>query len=509
MTNAPENPIISSHSQNDLKAVESSISCLLAPLSIFFVIFLTSLFLLTAPWRVLELGGDEGVDFSKMVLAKNHPDLLYLVQDDQPWFYQKLFASIFSCAGTCLWLPRAVSAVLSAGMLFSFFRFIPGKVTWVHLVSSWASFLCWPSIPHYLFSGASTTSASAIAIIALAFSPSTHKEYRCWRFIFTAFLFAFALQINFAAATALPAFLAKAVFVRFGKESSFSFVTIEGVNRSRLYYMLSILTFLLSLAIINSWVGNALPPLHVIFSFNPNSLLRAPATLIAAVLGAVILQRQKELPYLIPLLSLLIAALIAHINELRFNNQFLIATPLAVLTGCCVGAIFNGLHREMPIYAKDIRMMMGFFIIALWACFGLPQAYAEMEYYFFNQNNQVVNIEQVGVLREYKEKTRWIYTRHNILAAESGEVLPPELTAISRKTPNSVDYGYVLKIVIGYKCELLVLNSEELKLPSWADYIKNNYVSVWSDSRESIFVINQLNPKPARKKEDVLNELGR
>src|SRR3954465_14609370 len=61
-------------------------------------------------WRnPLQIGPDESMEFSKMLLVEKRPSEIPKVWNDQPWFYSMIFGTVFRITGFSPSIPRLFS----------------------------------------------------------------------------------------------------------------------------------------------------------------------------------------------------------------------------------------------------------------------------------------------------------------------------------------------------------------------------------------------------------------
>lgn len=154
-------------------------------------------------------------------------------------------------------------------------------------------------------------------------------------------------------------------------------------------------------------------------------------------------------------------------------------------------------------------MMLGTLAVALWSGFELPRGYAQT--WYVGQQQRTAENEEIRILEKYQSRTKWAFTRHNIMAAQAGYVLPPELTVLPMKRfwTGAVTEKSILNVVKKYRCGVVILNPKiELTQQDWARYVEQGYLRVWSDGNESIFVAERLHPHPPPDKNELLKKLG-
>jgi len=486
-------------------------------------------FLWTAPWQAMECGADEGMEFSKMLLLLRHHELLNLAWNDQPWFYSQVFTSIFNITGFICGIPRLATFLVTLGMFLSFRRLMPTGAGSLHLLCSWAFFLCFADMLPLSVSAMLEMPAFGLATIAVALTPRKLSEWHFWRFCCAGILLAVAVQIKLTAAIVLPGFAAEMAAAWRREE-----VDICRPSAIRLLFapILGLGVFgLMSTLIVwwsPSWNWSMLVDNHLTagatsqaakLRFDWTTLLQSPGTVAAAILGLVLLGRQRRLSEATYIIGLIGTVLLIHTNHRPWWDYYQIhfAVPLAILGGWGAGELLriaragsggSGIMRGCFL-DQDAAMMLGCLTVALWVGCELPRGYANA--WSLQEKQRIADSEEVRILRKYQPRANWAYTRLNNLAAQSGLTLPPELTILPQKrfwTGEATEIS-VLDTVKRYQCDVLVLMTDvELKQKAWSAFLMNYYVNVWSDRHESIFVAKRLNPIPQQTKEKILERLG-
>jgi hypothetical protein len=506
-------------------------------LTVLLSIFGTCFFLWAAPWGALECGADEGMEFSKIRLIFQRPDLVSLAWNDQPWLYSQVFASIFNLTGFHAVIPRLATFLISLGMLLSFGRLMPKGAGNLHILCSWAFFFCFADMVNLSVSAMLEMPAFGLATISAALVSQKSSNWSLMRFGCAGILFAFALQTKLTAAIVLPAAAAQVAVLWFDRSASPNQegqlpFTLSNKKKLLIFPIFGLCIFCVTSVLVALWspgwdwallIGNHMAasaaPQAAKLRFEPTTLLASPGTLGGALLCLVILWRRRRLPEAIYPIVLFATVLLIHIYHRPWWDYYQIhfAVPLAILGGWGAGELirlannkFNDFGSMRSVFlCRDNAMMLGCLVIALWAGFELPRGYNNMV--LLKQGIRIADSDEVKLLGEYKQQTKWAYTRLSNLTAQSGLMLPPELTILPKKrfwTKEATEKS-VLEIVKQYQCEVLILMPNvELKQKQWNEFVAKEYVNVWSDQYEAIFIAKRLNPKLPISREDALKRFG-
>lgn len=255
------------------------------------------------------------------------------------------------------------------------------------------------------------------------------------------------------------------------------------------------------------------------YRLEPQELLQSPGILVAALLGIVVLWRKHRLHEVSFPLVLLVTVFIIHFNHRPWWYYYGIhfAIPLALLGGwgaaelLLIGMRSTAIEpaAAKPVFTPEISMMLGALAVSLWAGFELSRGYEDTLQ--VSQTQRIADNDLVNELKKYEGQVKWAFTQHNILAAQAGYVMPPELTILAKKRfwTGKINDQMILDTVKRYQCEILILNSDkELKNKEWNQFVEDGYVKTWSEDNESIFVSKRLNPTPPPKRENLLKQLG-
>jgi hypothetical protein len=499
-------------------------------------VLLTAFWFWSAPWSALECGPDEGIEFSKMQLLLQHPEMAKLAWNDQSWFYSQVFAAIFSVTGFQCGIPRLATLVIVGCILFSFPRLMPGNAGWPHVIFAWLFFWCWPDMPQLTVSAMLEVPAIGLAIIATATTPRNREEWKCWRFGCAGILFAVAVQVKLTALIILPALAAKIIYIWW--REIYCQPDIEkptpSVNSNSFWLppafgcAVFAMVFILIAAWSPDWDWSQLWKSHLAagktfqadeYRLEPEELLQSPGTLVAALLGILVLWRKRRLHEAAFSLVLLVTVFIIHFNHRPWWYYYGIhfAIPFALLGGWGAAELFQVGIRNLfsgkvvaePVFSRENSMMLAALVICLWSGFELSRGYEDT--LLVSQEERSKDDEALNQIKQYRVRVKWAFTRRNILTAQAGYAIPPEITILPLKRfwTGKITDNVILETVKHYQCEILILYSDrDLKENAWNQFVKNEYVKVWSEENEFIFVAKRLNPAPEPNRENLLKQLG-
>lgn len=486
-------------------------------------------FIVFAPWKTLEFWPGEGVQFSRALLLLKHPDAVSSVWSEQSWFYPQACAAIFGTVGMQPWIPRLFSFLTMIAALSLFPRLMPPKAGWPHLLFATFFLYSWPELPILSISADPELPAFALAVVAAALLPRSPAEFRPWRFAVCGVILAFAIQIAFSAVLIIPAIVVRLVAVRHAGPQPTSAGHLIGRWRGSVLTAgcLGVAFFLLAwldpswnweqVVRASKFVGTV--PEEIKTGLSPGLLLAAPAMLVAALLGVAMLLRLREWREAAFAVGLLLTGMLVHLVRKDYLAVYGIhfAVPLALLGGWGAGELFRlGLRdSRSPLLSKrigprrEVCRMLAALVVSLWI--GLSAPHISRELYSMKALPPVAGNEALQVLESYQNRAKSVYTRHNVLAAQAGYLLPPELTVVPSggTENNAVIRDLILGVVKRDQCDILVLADDlELKQDAWQQLVGRDYVKVWWDNAETIFVTRRLNPKPVLVEGKLQERLG-
>ncbi|MDR3377433.1 MAG: hypothetical protein P4M10_02000, partial [Verrucomicrobiae bacterium] len=245
-------------------------------------------------------------------------------------------------------------------------------------------------------------------------------------------------------------------------------------------------------------------------------------TLVGAVLALVVLWRQRRMRQVAFLVALLVTVFLVFFTHRPWWYYYGLhfAIPLAILAGWGAAELFlNGLRCARRVSAKEsaftleTSLILGALVVSLWAGFEFPRGYEAT--LAVGQTGRIPDNAAVTELKKYQGQAKWGFSQHAILMAQAGYVLPPEIAVLPQKRywTGNITESTVLEFVQRYQCEVLVLYSGR-ELPEsagagtgWSKFVEDNYVEVWSDGKEHIFVTKRWHPAPKQNLNNFLNQL--
>jgi hypothetical protein len=483
-----------------------------------------------APWSLVSHNAKEGVEFSKMLLFLHHPKLAPGFWNDPAWSYAHVFASIFSMTGFHFWIPRVATLIILGAAWMTLPRLLPRESRWPHLLFSIVLFCSWPYMLYTSTLATPVLPAMGLAIISAGILPRPEDEWHWWRLAAAGLLLALAAWMNVAGFIVLPAIAVTLLWRRkrsFGDPFGDPYAggtpgkpTASNEWPTANAWKMIAMAGLCWLVVRSVSFGAQVsinpptptgPSKAALYLSDLINVLGSPGTILSALVGAIIIWRQRYILELLFSMTLLATVLVVHLLLPHWADyQLYLAAPAAVLGGYGMGALWRGCIGKTWILSKsnraifnaDAYLILGPLVVSLWIGFESSNAPRDLA---VGRRNSLFAGAVGEVLADYRGRVKWVYTRDNSAAVNAGFVLPPELTDLSGEPPraDTVKGRPILDIAKEYQCEILVLQSNgELRQEDWLKFAQEKYMNIWAGATETVYVTRNLNPRqepnPAR-----------
>jgi len=199
-----------------------------------------------------------------------------------------------------------------------------------------------------------------------------------------------------------------------------------------------------------------------------------------ALIGAILLIKQKERQFLLPLLWL-ISAFIIYVNYRPIwpHYYLLFSIPLSWLAAICFRNLSAGSVVKKGFFHWLILILIT--VTVLRVPFKYNANIRSIENRTTTQEYKTIN----DLLLKYKPCTRWIATNRPIFAFYANLMVPPELvlTSHKRKFTDKIEQSYFIDKLEKYKPEqiLLVLDRLNFYGPEILSYIGRNYFKIYEN----------------------------
>jgi len=173
------------------------------------------------------------------------------------------------------------------------------------------------------------------------------------------------------------------------------------------------------------------------------------------------------------------------------------AVPLAWLSGYGIAELFRVAWANAAGRAFRVRLQTygclagGSLLLALVTAYGGDRLWSEAE-----RIHSLPRVEESGLvakMRQYADRTRWVYTRETIYPFHAGLLVVPELAVLSKKRfwSGQITDEQIWATVRRYRPEQLLLDGRPRE-PTVQDVVKANYTPVYQDGVNVLYVANEL-----------------
>ena len=470
-----------------------------------------------------EIGADEGMELAKACLLQQHPDLIDRCWNDQPWLFSRWIVSVGADAFGGRLLVGALSLVglLSMG-------WIAGRDSMAAGFLAPGLMLLWPKIPEFSLSAMLEWPAWCCGLLAAALLPERDTVGRRWRVAAACGVFAVAVGLKLTVLILGPALLARWWIGRKGIGAEQVGLASGGLRDAAPEMAIGCTAFLLvSLLILVTgprhdpsvmWASHATTRNHpeaLNIGLDLIAIARgAPGIVMAAALGLIQLLLLRAWRSLAVPVTLGVTALVVHLFHHPFwwYYEMHFGIALSLLGGIGVPAAIRR-YRESSPTGTDRRaegwMLVGSLALAMIAAVEIPRHYSEIQTIIWSSKIQQNSLVQTA--RRYARPTDWAYAASSELFHHVGVAQPPEITVVPLKRfwNGSISRNAILEIVRRYDCGMLLLREDrELKLPEWKALLAENFVAVYSDRFQTLFVHRRMNPTRVEPSGDWQRRLG-
>ncbi len=221
------------------------------------------------------------------------------------------------------------------------------------------------------------------------------------------------------------------------------------------------------------------------FSIIWNMILTDYEVALLALMGIILLLRQKKERFLFPALWLVSAFVILFkYRPIAYHYYLLISIPMCWLAAISFGEFFHIDIRQGWFIKKSKYGFMDVFL--RWVTAGLiilAILLMPIKYYrthaALKGEGKASPEEQatVDLLMKYKASTDWVITERAIFAFYVNMLVPPELAIIGKKRnfTDEAAQDYFIGILQKYKAKLILIYWPEFYGPKVMSYIRENY----------------------------------
>ncbi len=423
---------------------------------------------------------DEGYESIKAILLLKGFSLYHQIWSDQPPLFTVILAFWFKLFGFSIYAGRLLVFIFSILLLWAFYHTLKNLHS---RICAWAGVIFLILSAAYLrlsvsiMIGTPSLSLSMVSIYCLILYRKSHSKDPL---ILSAILFAFSLQIKFFTIFLLPLFILEIIFSypKNGKSNSLSSILLwlGGVLAVYLTVFFIFFHFNFTEAARHLFLPHLKQPNvpYSNFSLIAKMMITDYDILLLALIGIILIIKQRKRQFLLPVLWLASALIILMVwHPVWYHYYLLISLPLCWLAGIGISELFN--NKKTFLFWITVSLI-------ILAILRIPHKYTRM----LESLEGKTSSSQTAVVKEllkYKPYTRWIIADNPIFAFYTGMQVIPELALISYKRSfiNEEGEDFFLDILNKYRPELILLNNPHYYSLKIISYIEKNYTNVYQD----------------------------
>ncbi len=477
----------------------------------------------------IEIGGDEGMEFSKALLLAEQPALASSVWNDQPWFYSQILSMLWNLVGPGWQAARGLSMLLFVGLVLALWRLLPPSAGVGHRLCCLLALVLWPGVLELSTSAMLELPAIGLAVMGAAVCGGSSK-FGLRSALLSGLLMGLGGSIKLTALVIFPAFAALVLYQVYRQLlTDAEPVTLARVAASlapfAFCWFVGFVSMVLPAALLAPrWSLNDLWFSHQLASLadvpgGPSSyrltiaaVLGAPAIFVGALLGLATFKSGQINPGLVFGAALWLTALVVHSTHVPYWPYYGLhfAIPTALFAGWGWGelrkiAVGYGLAPDLARSLNEPVLLAIATGVALTLSGEMPPIRDWL------RGDSVFDTHLVTKLREFKGQVRYGYSRDTAALAQAGVIQVPPLTvlALKRFWTGNLDAKGVFSNVVFFKPEALILAKQgELTQTNWQRWVQQNYVPVAGDDQRMLFIAKQLSPVEMPSVEAILKRIG-
>jgi hypothetical protein len=480
------------------------------------LILVTGLLLLISqlPLRTaFELGDDEGFEVIKPFLCSKGYKMYTEIWNDQPPIFTVILTAAFRICGDSIMTARFVSVAFGLLLIATFYELVRRRSgTWAAVFATFF-LVASPSVLLLSVSVMLETPAVGTALFSALLTFQLGKRRHWFWLLASGAAMAVALQINLTAVLVTPAVLVELLLLSaadFGKSRSRTALVhtlVWGVSLIAVFVLIGLTLGKGSLE--TSWkshTGAAFDPEYgrpEDHKFDPRLLRTHIECVVAAGVAIVVAFSQKRLREIaFPLVLLLTVSAVHTVHRPWWNYYYLhLAVPLAWLTGWLVNDIFQRILKSYPKGQFNLSSARTWKVLALCALVAAPIARSERRLEGTIKNlrqRQNVSVNPiVRKMKQYADRTKWVYSESGIYPFHAGMVVPPELAIVMPKRfwSGQITTQQIVETCKRYQTEMLVLPVYTAR-PEWKVLLDAEYSPVATDGKHTLYIAKRVKDQP-------------
>ena len=453
----------------------------------------------------LELGGDEGYELTKGLLCSKGYVMYKDIWCDQPPVFPILLGQVFRAVGPSILAARLVAvgfALVLFGALYQLVRQRSG------MAAALTAVFCLLTSPGVLLLSSSVmvevpAIGTALASAWLLFQWSKRPH---WAWILASgALMGLALEIKLTAVMVLPAMLLEIALASWKKGGG---LAQRRVVSSALQWIVACGVVFGAVALL--WGGGSLGPSwrsHTVtqtipglssaqdYRFTSDMPLGHLECLIGAAVALVILGRQKRWRELSFPLALLLTAVAVHsVHKPWWGYYYLhFAVPLAWLAGLATSEVLKAISGRLKARNSGASSLATWKWIGLCAFLALALTVAETRLEraigAIRQTPRASDSVVLAKMKQYADRTHWVYVQPVIYPFHAGLAVPPELAVVMLKRywSGQITPEQIVETCRRYKPEQLLLYQARVG-SEWKELLQAGYQTAYQDTNCVLYV---------------------
>jgi 4-amino-4-deoxy-L-arabinose transferase-like glycosyltransferase len=454
----------------------------------------------------VEIGMDEHAEVIKGLVWAKGFSLFAQVWNDQPPLHTVLLGLCFKGFGATIEVARTLAAAFGLSLLAACWVLVRRRCDILAALVATVCLLVAPQV--FELSVSVMLEVPAIGTALWALWPILQWQERrqlAW-LVLSGGVFAAALQIKLTAAVVAPALVVEVVL---GAQRLTKASRVKEAARA-----LGIWGGSMAGAYIGLVAALGTVPLDVLWAshFSPQTLAQAKSLAFsqrlvlehtevvwAAAAGLLLLSWRCDWHRMAFPLVWLLTVMLVHLEHRPWWSYYYLhfAVPLAWLSGYGMAELLR-IAWAMPA-DRTLWMRLQTYggiglaslLLALVAAYGGDRLIAEVE-----RIRELPRVEEsalVAKMRQYADRTRWVYAQQNIYAFHAGLTVVPELAVLPRKRfwSGQITNEQIWATVKRYRPEQLLLGDGPLDV-GIREFVQVGYTRVYEDGANALYVAKSL-----------------
>jgi 4-amino-4-deoxy-L-arabinose transferase-like glycosyltransferase len=456
-----------------------------------------------------EVGIAEHYEVTKALLWAKGFSLYGQVWNDQPPLHTVLLGLCFKGFGATIGIARTLAVAFGLSLLAACWVLVRRRCG---ILAAFLATVCLVVAPQvFELSVSVMLEVPAIGTALWALWPILQwQEKRRWPWlVLSGGVFAAALQIKLTAGVAAPALAVEILLAAQGLTKA---GRVREAARALGIWVGSVAGVYLGLAAVLGTV-----PLDVLWASHFSAQTREHAgeslglpfwsllwfdhveAVWAAGAGLLLLIWRRHWRRLAFLLVWLLTVMLIHLEHRPWWSYYYLhfALPLAWLSGYGIAELLQLAWSSPADRGFWVRFQtygcigLASLLLAMVATYGGERLITEVEH--MQTPPRLEKSALAAKMRQYSDRTRWVYARHNIYAFHAGLTVVPELAVLPRKRfwSGQITNEQIWATVKRYRPEQLLLGDGLLD-DSIREFVQAGYTRVYEDGANAVFVAKSL-----------------